>query len=106
MHAMTAFAPVTFASAFDAEFKRRRSVNPRYSLRAFAGALGISHSIASRCLRGDQRASDATIAAVGRRLKWSAARIDALIREERVHRLLDAATSARPVADARRLAAR
>ena len=97
---------VTFAAALHAEFIRRRSVNRRYSLRAFAAALGISHSAASRLRRGGQQPSDTTIMRIGRRLNWSASRIASFIVEQRISRLTAAASSREFVADARWLASR
>jgi transcriptional regulator with XRE-family HTH domain len=42
-------------AALEAELSRRRARNPRYSLRAFAGSLGLDHSTLSQILRGERR---------------------------------------------------
>src|SRR5689334_11166508 len=97
---------MNFAESITAEFTRRRTANARYSWRAFARALGISHSTAVRLARQSQRASDATIISAGHRLGWSEPRITGLIREERVLRLQDAASSPEFVANARWVASR
>lgn len=97
---------MSFAQSITAEFERRRAANRRYSWRAFAHALGISHSTASRLSRQARRASDATIVSVGRRLGWSEQKIASLIREERVRRVEDAAGAPDFTADARWVASR
>ena len=97
---------VSFSTVLDAEFRRRRSANPRYSLRAFALAVGKSHSALSRLRNGRQRASDATVISIGRRLGWTSARMTALIRDERIARLQDVASSSGFVPDARWIASR
>jgi len=97
---------MNFAESLTAEFHRRRAANRRYSWRAFARALGISHSTATRLARQSHRASDATIVAAGRRLGWTEPRITVLIRDERVRRIQDAAASPDFVADARWVASR
>jgi len=97
---------VTFTTALAAEYHRRRTANPRYSLRAFASALRISHSALSRLGRGDQHASDATIASIGRRLNWPSARILSMMREQRFRRVARVADSPAFVPDARWIASR
>ena len=97
---------MNLAQSITAEFDRRHAANPRYSWRAFARALGISHSTASRVVRHAQRASDATVVTIGRRLGWPESRITWLIRQERVQRIEDAAVAPGFVADARWIASR
>jgi DNA-binding transcriptional regulator YdaS (Cro superfamily) len=46
---------VTFRVRVQTEFDRRRSLNRRYSLRAFARSLSIDHSALSQILRGKRR---------------------------------------------------
>jgi transcriptional regulator with XRE-family HTH domain len=48
-------------STLAAEFARRRRLNPRYSLRAFALALGTHHSTVSRILQGRRRLTERAI---------------------------------------------
>lgn len=99
-------ATVRFVSEFAAAFERRRAANKRYSLRAFARGIGISHSAAGRILKGTQQPSDATIIQAGTRLGWDAARVSCLLREERVRRLQSLALSPAFTADARWIASR
>src|SRR5688572_4111377 len=44
-----------------AEFSQRRKRNPRYTLRAFARQLGISHSLLSMMFGGQRRLSRRTM---------------------------------------------
>lgn len=53
------------------EFNRRMRKNPKYSLRAFAKALGISHSAVSELISGRRRFSTRNVARIGSTLKWS-----------------------------------
>ena len=46
------------------EFERRLKRNPRYSLRAFARSLGVSHSLISLVLNGKRRLSRKTLARI------------------------------------------
>jgi transcriptional regulator with XRE-family HTH domain len=78
---------VDIVAEINAELARRRSVNHRYSLRALARSLGTSHSLLSRLCHRGRRPSPSTIAALGARLGWTAARIDEATRAERVDRL-------------------
>ncbi len=57
-----------FRSALQDEFQRRRRQNPRYSLRAFAHALGTHHRTLSQILRGRRRLTMRTIRRMGSRL--------------------------------------
>ena len=94
----------SFAAALTDEWQRRRQANPRFSARAFARMIGISHSALSRLLREKQRPSIATIERAGRKLGWSEARIATLAGAETVRRIETAAASPRFIADARWLA--
>ena len=51
-----------------AELDRRRSANPRYSLRAFARDLSVDHSTLSQFLHGKRRLTVRTVRALGARL--------------------------------------
>jgi transcriptional regulator with XRE-family HTH domain len=51
-----------------AEFARRRAVNPRYSLRAFAAYLQVDHSTLSQILRGRRVAPAGALRDWGARL--------------------------------------
>lgn len=95
---------MTFNDALIAEFNRRRDANPRYSLRAFARALGISHSSASRLCRG-RRPSAQVVALLGPRLGWSGVQVAAAVARTRVDHLRDLAAGPF-VVDARWIASR
>lgn len=58
-----------------AEYRRRRGINPRYSLRAFARALGTHHSTLSQILQGRRRLTSRAVRRLGPRLGMSPAEI-------------------------------
>ena len=62
-------------SILQLEFNRRRARNPRYSLRAFANALGTHHSTLSQMMRARRRLTTRTIRRFGHRLGLSAPEI-------------------------------
>ncbi|MEZ5293669.1 MAG: hypothetical protein R2745_21475 [Vicinamibacterales bacterium] len=97
---------MTLGTALAAEFDRRQRRNPRYSLRAFAKSLGVSHSAISRLHRHERRPSDRTIAVLGARLGWTSARVAAAQHRERVDRLRALAAAPGFTADARWIASR
>ncbi len=66
---------VTFRAVLRAEFERRQSANPRYSLRSFARDLSLDHSTLSQILRGRRRLTGRTVRALGRRLRLSTAEV-------------------------------
>ena len=96
----------TFAEALASEFERRHHANARFSLRAFARVVGLSHSAVSRLLRARQRPSISSLRRVGTSLGWSETRVSSLARRERLRSLEAAAASPRFVPDARWIAAR
>lgn len=51
------------------EFKRRQSRNPRYSLRSFAGSLGVSVTSLSRLVKGNLVVSEKFVQKVGHALE-------------------------------------
>ena len=53
------------------EFSARRAVNGRYSLRAFAGLLGVDHATLSQVLRGKRQMPAEHIGSWARKLKLS-----------------------------------
>ena len=63
---------VTFRAVLQAEFERRQSTNPRYSLRSFARDLALDHSTLSQFLRGRRRLTGRIVRALGRRLRLPA----------------------------------
>ncbi len=54
------------------EFARRRKVNPRYSLRAFALSLGIEHATLSQLIRGTRPISWKSIRTLTPRMRGAA----------------------------------
>jgi transcriptional regulator with XRE-family HTH domain len=60
---------VTFRALLTAELDRRRTANPRYSLRSFARDLSVDHSTLSQILRGKRRITGRSLRAMGRRLR-------------------------------------
>lgn len=75
MRAQMAKKPSSAATRFQAvladEFARRRQVNPRYSLRAFAGSLGMEHSTLSQLLRGRRSITWKSIHVIAAKLRWA-----------------------------------
>jgi plasmid maintenance system antidote protein VapI len=63
---------VTFRNLLVSEFDRRRTANPRYSLRSFARDLSIDHSTLSQIVRGRRRLTHRTVVALGRKLRLPA----------------------------------
>jgi hypothetical protein len=66
---------VTFRAVLTAELDRRRTANPRYSLRSFARDLSVDHSTLSQILRGKRRITGRNVRAIGRRLRLAAPQI-------------------------------
>lgn len=67
-------ANVTWQALLQDDFLRRKSVNPRYSMRAFAKTLGVSPSYACMVLKGQRTISLKASRDVSRRLKWPKAK--------------------------------
>jgi transcriptional regulator with XRE-family HTH domain len=67
--------PVTLRIVMQTELARRRSTNPRYSLRSFARDLAVDHSTLSQILRGRRRLTGRSVRAFGRRLGLAAPHI-------------------------------
>jgi plasmid maintenance system antidote protein VapI len=70
---------VRFREAVAAEFERRRGHNRRYSLRAFARALGVHHATMSRLLATTRPVQARTVRTLGPRLGLSSSRIVAMV---------------------------
>ena len=81
---------VTFCTVLRTEFERRRSANPRYSLRSFARDLSIDHSTLSQILRGRRRLTVRSVRALGRRLRLAAPAIAELCALENESAVLSA----------------
>jgi transcriptional regulator with XRE-family HTH domain len=64
--------PATIAAMLGAEFERRQRSNARYSLRAFALALGLDSSTLSQIVRGRRRVSAQNAARLAARAGFDA----------------------------------
>ena len=92
---------MTFRAVLLADFERRRSVNPRYSLRSFARDLRADHSTLSQILRGKRRLTGRSVRAFGRRLRLTAAEVAELCALENESAVLSALDRANFRADSR-----
>lgn len=95
---------MAFREFLQRELERRRGANPRYSLRAFASALGVDHSTLSQILRGTRRVTIRTLRALGARLRMSAGEIERRCAAETEAAVLDAVRHASFRADSRWMA--
>ena len=68
-----------FREVVAVEFARRRQHNQRYSLRAFARALGVHHATLSRLLNGRQPVQARTVQSLGPKLRLSAPEVAAIV---------------------------
>jgi len=59
----------------EGEFSRRRSNNPRYSLRAFARSVRVEHSTLSQLLRGKRAITWKSIQEIASGMRWTGAAI-------------------------------
>jgi transcriptional regulator with XRE-family HTH domain len=57
------------------EFSRRRRINPRYSLRAFARSVRIEHSTLSQLLRGKRPLTWKSIDRIATTMRWTGAAV-------------------------------
>ena len=80
--------------AVRAELARRRGANPRYSLRRYAIALGVSHATLSRLLAGTRPVPARTVRLLGRGLGLARRDIDCMVGLEEAAAVL--AAIARP----------
>jgi transcriptional regulator with XRE-family HTH domain len=87
-----------------AELARRRGRNPRYSLRAFARALGTHHSTLSQILQRRRRLTTRAINQLGTRLGLSEEVMAEARREERCAAILRLTRDPRFRADSRWIA--
>jgi transcriptional regulator with XRE-family HTH domain len=86
------------------ELARRRARNPRYSLRAFARALGTHHSTLSQILHRRRRLTARAIEQLGARLGLSTSEIREARREENCTTVLSLTSDPRFRADSRWIA--
>lgn len=66
---------LSFSQRLALELKARRSVNKRYSIRAFAGLLGVDHATLSQVLRGKRNVPVDRIGPWARKLKLTSAEV-------------------------------
>jgi len=66
---------MSFAVFLKREFEQRRARNPRYSLRAFAGALHTDHATLSQIMRGRRTITEAALAQIGAALGLAAVQL-------------------------------
>jgi hypothetical protein len=64
-----ASAAIRLRTILDREFMRRKQVNPRYSLRAFAKSVDIEHSTLSQLMRGRRALTWKSIQAIAGKLR-------------------------------------
>jgi transcriptional regulator with XRE-family HTH domain len=67
---------VDFIDIVNAELQRRRRVNPRFSLRAFARQLRVDHSALSQLLRRRRRLTSRVVEELGAGLRLEQSVID------------------------------
>jgi hypothetical protein len=91
-------------SLLDAELRRRRERNPRYSLRAFARRLGTHHSTLSRLLQRRRRLTPRAVRRLGERLGLSPMQIDDACLSENARSILGLVEDGRFRADSRWIA--
>jgi len=76
-----AFSPgVDLRALLKREFSRRQRINKKYSLRAFAKYLGLSHAALSEMLAGKRRISVQNVRRIGGALGWSERDLDKALR--------------------------
>jgi transcriptional regulator with XRE-family HTH domain len=93
-----------FRTTLSAEFDRRRQVNARYSLRAFAMTLGTHHATLSQILRGQRRATPRIIHQLGPALGLTDADIREACLEEHCRAIRQVVADTRFRADSRWIA--
>jgi plasmid maintenance system antidote protein VapI len=76
-------AAIRLRTILAAEFARRRTRNPRYSLRAFARSVEVEHSTLSQLLRGERAVTWKSIERLARSLRWMGTSLLPLSEEKR-----------------------
>lgn len=72
----------SFREVLHAEFEQRRARNIRYSVRRFAGALGVDHATLARLLKSVGPIAPRTVRRLGVRLHLAIDEIEAMVRRE------------------------
>jgi transcriptional regulator with XRE-family HTH domain len=68
-------AAMRLRSVLETEFARRKQINPRYSLRAFARSVGLDHSTISQLMRGKRAITRKSVRSIGSSLRWNGAAV-------------------------------
>ena len=68
-------AAARLRAILESEFSRRKGVNPRYSLRAFARSVAIEHSTLSQLLRGKRAITWKSIRLIAGTMRWTGASV-------------------------------
>jgi len=68
-------AAMRLRSVLQAEFSRRKQLNQRYSLRAFARSVGLNHSTVSQLMRGKRPITRKSVHSIAGSLRWSGASV-------------------------------
>ena len=68
-------AEIRLRAILSTEFARRKSANPRYSLRALARSLNLEHSTVSQLLRGKRTLTWKSIRRIATQLRWAGSKI-------------------------------
>jgi plasmid maintenance system antidote protein VapI len=77
-----ASAAIRLRTILESEFARRRNLNPRYSLRAFAQSVDMEHSTLSQLLRGKRSMTWMSIGRIASRMRWTGAAVLRLSAQE------------------------
>jgi hypothetical protein len=72
-HRYRVSAAVRLQTILQNELERRRRVNPRYSLRAFARSVNLEHSTLSQLLRGKRAMTWKSIRQIAGTMRWTGA---------------------------------
>lgn len=78
--------PQDFRAFLQAELARRCLDNPQYSLRAFAGRVGVDHSSLSQILRGRRVLTERTVRLICARLELPDERVEEFVAQLESHR--------------------
>jgi transcriptional regulator with XRE-family HTH domain len=70
-HCYRASAAIRLRTILETEFTRRRRLNPRYSLRAFARSADIEHSTLSQLMRGKRTLTWKSIRHIASSIRWT-----------------------------------
>lgn len=68
-------AAIRLQTLLQNELARRKKINPRYSLRAFARSVAIEHSTLSQLLRGKRPLTWKSIRGIAGTMKWTGAAV-------------------------------